>query len=595
MGRLAMRGRGRMGASLVATMAMFGGAAAVTGGTAASAVPPPDDCRAAAGVGSLTDGEPVHGLTVVSGTTPVSFTGEILGVINDGIAADLDMVMARLDIDQIDDGDGVPGVEDVTGIWQGMSGSPVYDADDKLIGAVAYGLIWGETNVAGITPFEEMDNYLPGAAASRVPVSDRKARQIAEDSDVTARQASQGFAKLGVPLGVSGIGHERLQKAYRKQADRRGNYLYKNAYPMSATGAGDGVSAGEETLVAGGNLGATMSHGTVTMGGVGTVTNVCNGGLVGFGHPAGFTGDTTMSMHPAEALFIQPGGLDAPFKVANLAEPSGVIDGDHLSGISGTFGGTVPETEVVTSVRFGDRVTKPGLSHVTVPDASAPATFYQHIAIHDRAVDAIRKGSELMTWSISGDDNGRPFNLGMTDRYASSYDITFESPWDVADTVWLLSSLPGVTVEEVTSDAEVFEDHSTWNLDHVEQWRGDQWVTVSRRRPALATAGRVLRVRAVLETASGATKNRSLTFRVPARASGSVGALEVTGGAWTWLGGRVNSVADVSRRLAHTVRNDEVEGQLMLEGRNSRITRRDVTKPANKVVQGRKMAMVLVR
>ncbi len=144
-------GRGRMAGSVAVTMALLGGAAAVT--TAPAHADPVADCKDPAVVDDLVAGQDVNGLTVVSGTTPVTFTGEILGVYEDGIAPGIPMVMARLDIAAL----GLPRVD---GIWQGMSGSPVYTADGDLIGAVAYGLAYGTTDVAGITPFADMDDYL---------------------------------------------------------------------------------------------------------------------------------------------------------------------------------------------------------------------------------------------------------------------------------------------------------------------------------------------------------------------------------------------------------------------------------------------------
>ena len=68
----------------------------------------------------------------------------MLGVLKDGVLPGIDMVMARLDS---------PTIQQVGGIWQGMSGSPVYAADGRLIGAVAYGFSFGASPVAGITPF----------------------------------------------------------------------------------------------------------------------------------------------------------------------------------------------------------------------------------------------------------------------------------------------------------------------------------------------------------------------------------------------------------------------------------------------------------
>ena len=41
----------------------------------------------------------------------------------------------------------------------GATGTIVFE-DGRLIGAVAYGLSWGPSPIAGITPFEEMDDYL---------------------------------------------------------------------------------------------------------------------------------------------------------------------------------------------------------------------------------------------------------------------------------------------------------------------------------------------------------------------------------------------------------------------------------------------------
>ncbi len=139
------------------------------------------------------------GLTVESGTTPEEFTGDVIGVLDDGIAVGLDMIMVELES---------PALERAGGIWQGMSGSPVY-VDGQLLGAVAYGLSWGPSPIAGVTPFSEMDDYLaarraPGAKQD-VEVDGKTARTIARRSDVSRSQAAQGFTALPVPMGVTGV------------------------------------------------------------------------------------------------------------------------------------------------------------------------------------------------------------------------------------------------------------------------------------------------------------------------------------------------------------------------------------------------------
>ena len=214
----------------------------------------------------------------------------MLGVLQDGIAPDLDMVMVEIT---------PPSPDKIGGIWQGMSGSPVYASDGRLIGAVAYGLSWGPSWVAGVTPFDEMDDYLGAAAAPRkVKVGGlRGAHDRARTPTSPAAQAAQGFSQLPMPTGVSGLGRHRLASIKRAATHK---WLPKDTYAMGAAAA-PGAGAGPETIVAGGNLAATLSYGDVTQAGVGTATSVCNGKVVGFGHPLGFLGETTMAMHPADA------------------------------------------------------------------------------------------------------------------------------------------------------------------------------------------------------------------------------------------------------------------------------------------------------
>lgn len=586
-----LRGRSRAAASVVATMALFGGAAAVTAPAAQSAAQsvaaPVEDCADVFPVDELVADQTVRALSVVRGTRPDEFRGTVIGVVNDLIAPDLDMVM--VEITPLD-----PANDKIGGIWQGMSGSPVYAEDGRLVGAIAYGLSWGPSWVAGVTPFEHMDELLPGDPAARVRVSDRVARRIAAETDVTARQASEGFTRLRVPMGVTGVSVERVTQSRQAQKKRDVRYL---ARANATIGTSDRlVAAGADTIVAGGNLAVTMSYGDVTMGGVGTATSVCGGGVVGFGHPANFSGRTSLSMHAADAVYVQGESLGAPFKVANLAVPPvGTIDEDRLTGISGMFG-AVPETAVVTStVTYGEE-SRTGRSDVSVPDANASVTFYQQLVNHDRVLRAIMPGSELVTWGISGDDNGSPFTLGMTDRYESSSDIAFASPWDVADMAYLLSGFEGVTIDDVSIVGDVVDDSSTWRVTGVQQRRDGAWVNLGRRRPALARAGRTLVLRVVLESVGAATRTVPLRLAIPARAAGGGGGLTVEGGGWQWSDHwEASSVEELAEGLAEQVRNDAVSATLFLETRRGTAQVADTSEPTEKVVYGSKELSVLVR
>src|SRR5215813_7424622 len=86
------------------------------------------------------------GRTVFTGTHVEEFRATILGVIENVIGTQRNLILAKLE--------GGPLAQ--TGVIAGMSGSPVY-IDGKLIGAVSYALgSFPKEPIAGITPIDEM-------------------------------------------------------------------------------------------------------------------------------------------------------------------------------------------------------------------------------------------------------------------------------------------------------------------------------------------------------------------------------------------------------------------------------------------------------
>jgi hypothetical protein len=594
------RRRGRLLASLTAA-ALVAGTASATLGSSAQAAPTSDCAQPYEDLSNLTQGDPVNGLTVSKGVTPEPFTGEVVGVLNDGIAPGLDMVIVELDS---------PAIQAAGGIWQGMSGSPVYHSNGELIGAVAYGLAWGPSPIAGVTPFNEMDDYMATATAGARPgarVDGATARAIAGSSEVSAAQAAQGFEPLGVPTGVSGVGAGRLAKlTHGKRA-----YLPRAAYAAGAVSAG---LATEDDVAAGGNLAASYSHGDITMGGVGTVTSVCEDKVVGFGHPMDFLGETSLSLHPANALYVQPESLGAPFKVANFAEAVGTISEDHLTGITGLFGVTPSGTTITSDVTYAGR-NRVGDSTVTVPDAWASVTFFQQLANHDRVVDAIRKGSERQSWFIRGSQGGTPFTFSHSDRFVSSYDIAFDASYELADLVYLLSSVEGVDLDTVRVDADVTNGSATYSVGGNEQLVKGEWRKVSNRKPATVRAGGKLRLRVVLRGSDGSTARVPYSFRIPQRAAGSRGRVFLTGGNdffsedffYGEFGG-ARSLSDIKGYIDGLVRNDEIAAQLFIGGgypggeedcrgckAGGEIQKETTLGPADKVVTGFKGLKIVVK
>lgn len=572
--------RGRAAAAFVASMALVGSAAAITTGPAQSAEST-GDCATPYPVAELTDGEAVTGLTVVEGTEPTEFTGTYIGKLTSGIAPGLDMLMFEMDFadDRLDD----------VGIWQGMSGSPVYAADGRLIGAVAYGLSWGPSLVAGVTPYEDMDDYMGAEPPTTIKVGAHQARTVASASDVTARQAGQGFAQLPMPMAYSGISQQRLTKMEEKGPK------YLKTRDAVAAGAATSGAATAGDLVAGGNLGAAASYGDVTMGGVGTVTSVCDSRLVGFGHPMTFGGQTTLGMMPADAVYVHGDKVGPGFKLANLGLPAGTITDDHLTGISGDLGVLPAETDVSSTVSYADR-SRTGVSHSLSEDYDADVTFSQILASHDRVVDGIQPGSETATFAVTGTDaEGTPFDIAFGDRYVSQFDIAFEGIWDVADAVYGLSQMDGVTIDAVTATAEVTDSTASWRLRGLEARQHGKWVNVTRRTKVVTSRGSTLRLR--VQLANGAvTKRVRLQVAVPRRARRS-GTLQVQGGSSMWNNAvyRADTPAEMEAALEEGIRNDQVTATLTFPKRGRDLTVSDVSRPLDLVVRGNRWSQVRAR
>lgn len=582
--------RARALASLTAIAGLGLAGAAVTTSPAQSAAPA-GDCATAFPVDQLASGDPVTGLTVTHGTEPEGFTGEVLGVLDDGIGPDVDMVMVRLTSPEIDR----------VGIWQGMSGSPVYAADGRLIGAVSYGLAMGRSTVAGVTPFDAMDDHLAATAS----VDHAAARQIARGSDVPVARAEQGFEQLPMPLGVAGVGAGRLAAAASKAGDR--GWLPRSAYAVGRAGAAD---TSVDDIKAGGNLAASMAYGDVTMAGVGTATSVCGDRVVGFGHPLDYSGTTTLALHPADAIYVQE-DLIAGFKVANLGAPVGTITDDRLAGITGTLGALPATTDITSSLAYGDR-SRTGVSHVTLdrPDALAATTFYELLANHQALVDGPVKGSEDLAWTITGTDaDGAPFELSSDDLYASSSDLTYRLGFGVGDIVYAVARMNGVTIDSVTTDSTLRDDVSSYKISKLETRQQGAWVAVNRRHPLVARGGGAIAARVTLE-GGGTTTVLPTKVEVPARFSGRMAYLAAVGGAQMGFGRMPRTLDQVQTWLDQQIRHDELVVALVRgpkmgpSGHTDALMRggsatpgvvQNVLGPVGGVVRGHTFAPVLVR
>lgn len=571
--RIDLAGRSRL-AALAAAAGLVAGATTLLAGPAQSfARGAPAACPQAYPVADLAAHQPVSGLTVSSGNTPDTFTGEVLGVVNDGIAPGLDMVIVRLTSTEIDR---------VGGIWAGMSGSPVYAADGRLIGAVSYGLAFGPSPVAGVTPAADMKALLDGSAAmqpARVLSSTRQValsqpvqRRLVSAGLVSSAQASEGLARLPLPLGVSGMVNSARLKQAASLMDLSGVRVYRAGAAPAAPG--------DTEIFPGSNLAASLSYGDFSAVGTGTTTMVCDGQVVGFGHPFNWTGESSLTLHGADAIYVQEDPTLAGFKVSNPTGPVGVISGDHLAGISGGVG-DIPDTTLLHSVvTLPDGSTRAGDTRVSVPDFLPTATALGSLGNEDRVFDRIGPGSSLVHFTIDGrTSGGEPFTVVRTNRFASGGDISFESIFEAADDVAAIQGnrFTAVTIDEVRISTQMNPVDRAFLVGKIERKVGSRYLPMTRSSVINARAGSTITLRVTLNSRRDAfgSKVATLSVKVPTGRVGTSGALSVGqlasrgGGFGGIVSGassspRPRSFGDLVTKLSNAPRNDELQARIDL-------------------------------
>jgi hypothetical protein len=503
----------------IGVTALAAAAVLATGGVAASPASsaPDPGCPAPFPIADLGAGDAVTGLTVTTGTTPGGFTGQVQGVLEDGIAPGVDMILADLHSPTIDK----------VGIWSGMSGSPVYAADGRLVGAVSYSLGLGPSTIAGITPAAEMAELGSAStttgAARQVRVPSAVAHRMVGARVASAGEISQGLTQLRVPRTVSGLSSARMAKLAR---------VLRLGGGTVATGTAGATSTEQIPIVAGGNLAASESYGTVTAAGVGTATTVCGNQLTGFGHPMDFTGSSTLSLHGARAVLVQDDPTLSGFKVANLGAPIGSVDQDRLAGLHATTG-AIPATSTLHAAASDAGRSFTGTTHLSVPADVAELGFAHLIAVQDKAMDRLGKGRAYMRWTINGTRaNGAPFSMSRTNRFADPYDLSAATAIALADDLSAIQDNPDEVVKVTSVDARTYvnDDYERYAISRVQALVHGHWVTGSTDDGLPLVAGKVARLRVLLTSREGAPRTVEVRVKVPTKVVGKVGILDVTGG-----------------------------------------------------------------
>jgi len=479
-------------------------------------------CPAPVLPGQLVKDQELHGLTVDEGTTPEPFEATVIGRIVDGIAPGLDMIVVRTSSDAI---------TDAHGIWFGMSGSPVYTDQGLLVGAVAYGLA-GASPIAGITPATEMYKLLrggsPAVAAPNVELTATLEAQIVDSGAATAQQAAAGLRRLPIPVAVSGTTPARLRRVTRL-IERHVDGV--RVYPAGRASARP--SAVE--LEPGGNVAAAVSHGDTTFAAVGTVTAVCEGQALLFGHPFLWNGATNVAAHQATAVLVQPDPIFGSFKVANVGDPVGTVDQDRLAGLHVDLGEVPTSARVRSALAATDTgASRTARTRVVVPEFLPDVAATHVLSNLDRVHDRIGPGVVTLRWGASGTRaNGTPWSFRRREKLADPFDAAFTPAFKIFDDLARLFFNPfqPITIDRVTVSGTIDPAYAEAQLIRLER-RGPKggWQPVSRRTPLQLVAGTEVRLRGVLRSVRSTRLTRvPLSITVP-RWAGSRGGLTVSAG-----------------------------------------------------------------
>jgi hypothetical protein len=287
------------------------------------------------------------GKTCYQGTNPEEFQVEVLGVLH-GVNPGASAILARLS----------GGSLDKTGVFEGMSGSPVF-IDGKLLGAVAFSYPYAKEAICGITPINQMvsafeEQSVPPSGI-KIVAGQRIFRDYAlplpgyrvksKESTVASNAMEEGNAlgafgghaliPIATPLSMGGLDASTL-KVFAPQFRALGMSFLQGAGGASAK-AKSGKDSEKIPLEPGSNIVVSLISGDLDISAGGTVTYVDGNKLYAFGHNLLELGFTELPMHNARAILVFP-SMESSFKILETGELAGAIRQDRGSGIFGVIG-----------------------------------------------------------------------------------------------------------------------------------------------------------------------------------------------------------------------------------------------------------------
>src|SRR5262245_40157674 len=287
------------------------------------------------------------GYTVFVGNEPKPFELEILGVLHGYPNPKQSAVLSRLLGDELNH----------TGVFQGMSGSPVF-IDGKLLGAVAFGYQFAKDPIAGITPIQHMIDVFEQRQGNEQKVETPRTVSFSEIAFNENSQEFADFVKGLTPAGNAG--------AQAVSSPSSAQVLVPIATPLAITGIPPDViarfaplfqswgfapvagaagaaeitdlkKANENTLKPGSTIVVPLVRGDYSLAAAGTVTYRDGNRIYAFGHPFLSLGVSEFPMHEGDVVTVMSSTATS-FKLSFPTQMVGTMRGDRSTGIYGELG-----------------------------------------------------------------------------------------------------------------------------------------------------------------------------------------------------------------------------------------------------------------
>jgi hypothetical protein len=276
-----------------------------------------------------------HGLTIFQGSKPERFEVEVLGVVNGFANPKQSIIIAKLSGGQVDK----------TGVFAGMSGSPVY-IEDKLVGAVAYAFPFAKEPIAGIQPIQNMIGLVENGNApeprpsSSVSFNTLLSQAEPNGNSLSALSGTRAVSTTGqmvpiaTPVSFSGVPQAVL--------DMFADDLRKiGIQPIAGLGSSSSNAPmapfNENTLLPGSSVTVQLARGDFSYDAAGTVTYRDGERIFAFGHPFLASGATSWPMAESQVVTVIA-NLNNSFKISTTGNLVGSISQDRATCVFGQLG-----------------------------------------------------------------------------------------------------------------------------------------------------------------------------------------------------------------------------------------------------------------